>query len=161
MKPTFAPLAAAALAAILNGPLRADDAPDATAVLDKAIQALGGADRLGKLQGYRVKSKGTVSVGGNDSPFTAQSTVRGLDHCRAEFNADFGGNKVHAVTVFAGAKGWRKLGDDVMTFEGDALAGERRNVLLQIVVVNPTVLKGNGFKVAKAGEEVVDGKPAV
>src|SRR5881394_2814548 len=104
MKRTVVPLAAALLAALLNGPLRADSPTDATAVLDRAIQAMGGADRLGKMASYNLKSKGTISIGGAENAFTSQSTVRGIDHCRAEFEADIGGNKVHAVTVLAGDK---------------------------------------------------------
>jgi hypothetical protein len=156
-----APLAAAILATLLNGPLRADDARDANAVLDKAIQAVGGTDRLGKMQGYTVKGKGTISVGGTDNHFTSQATVQGIDHCRAEFAGEFGGNKVQAVTVLSGGKGWRKFGDTVTPLEGGALAAEKQSIYLQIVVTNPAVLKGHGFKLATGGEETVDGKPAV
>src|SRR5947209_18566679 len=109
MKRFVAPLAAALLASLPSAPVRADDAKDANAVLDKAVQALGGADKLGKLHAYQLRSKGKITFGGAESTVTGQATVQGLDHTRVEFEGEFGGMKVHGVTVISGTKGWRKV----------------------------------------------------
>src|SRR2546430_16141415 len=91
----------------LSGSGGAADAKDATALLDKAIKALGGEIKLSQIKAATWKTRGTISFGGNDSEVTTQSTVQGLDHFRQEFEGDFGGNKVKGINVLAGNKGWR------------------------------------------------------
>jgi hypothetical protein len=153
-------LLASLLAIGLSGPARADD-KDVTAVLDKAIKALGGEEQLSKIKAVSSKSKGKITIGGNDNEFTSQATVQGLDHLRQEFEGEFGGNKIKGVTVLAGDKGWRRFGDMGMELDKDALATEKRNVYLLMTPVTIVPLKGNGFRVASAGEEKVGDKPAV
>src|SRR5262249_10725168 len=108
-----------------------------------------------------VKAKGTLSLNGNDNEFMSQATVKGIDHYAGEFEGDFNGNKFKGVTVVRGDKGWRKFGDQTMDLDGEALANEKRNIYLQVVPALLVPLKGKGFKLAKGGEEKVDGKPAV
>jgi hypothetical protein len=81
-----APLAAALLA-VMIGQARADD-KDAKAILDKAIAALGGEEKLGKAQAFSWKSKGTIVFNGNENEMNNQVTVKGLDHFRWEFGND-------------------------------------------------------------------------
>jgi hypothetical protein len=151
-----------ALAAGLGAPARAAESKDATAVLDKAIKALGGEEKLAKLKAATWKGKGTISFGDNDNEFTSQTTVEGLDHFRQEFEGEFMGNKVKGVTVLVGDKGWRDFGGMKMEMDKDAVANEKRNVYLQLVAATVVPLKGKGFKVeGLAGEEKVGGKPAV
>ena len=149
----------AALAAGLGANARSDDR-DAQAVLDKAMKALGGEDKLAKLQAATWKAKGTIRIGGNDSDFTSQSTVQGPDQFRQEFEGEFGGNKVTGVTVLNGDKGWRKFGDNVMALDKAGVANQKRGVYLQMTPVTLLPLRGKGFKVRAAGEEKVGGQPA-
>ena len=46
-----------------SGSIRADD-KDTTAILDKAIKALGGEEKLGKATTVSWKSKGTITFNG-------------------------------------------------------------------------------------------------
>jgi hypothetical protein len=150
----------AALAAGLGANARSDDR-DAQAVLDKAMKALGGEDKLAKLQAATWKAKGTISFGGGDNAFTSQVTVQGLDHLRQVFEGEFGGNKIQGVMVLAGDKGWRKFGDMQMELDKAGVANEKRTVYLQVIPMTLVPLKGKGFKVEPAGEDKVGGKPAV
>jgi hypothetical protein len=151
----------AAVLSALGGPARSGGDQDVNAILDKAIKALGGEERLGKLKAYTVKAKGTARFGGSaDSAFTSRATVQGLDHLRSEFQGELGGNQVKGVTVLAGDKGWRKFGDMNVDMDKETVANEKRNVYLQVVPGTLLPLKGKGFKVQAAGEEKVAGKPA-
>ena len=152
---------AAAFVTGLGGPARAADDQDKKAILDKAIKALGGQEKLGKVKVVSWKAKGHINFGGNESAITSQVTVQGLDHSRQEFEGEFMGNKVKGVTVLAGDKGWRKFGDMAMPLGKDAVANQKRGLYLQMVPVTLVPLTGKGFKVAAAGEEKVGGKPAV
>jgi hypothetical protein len=144
-----------------GGRARAEDAKDTKAILDKAIKALGGEEKLGKVKAATWKSKGTITFGDNENAFTSEATLQGLDHLRQSFEGEFGGNKIMGVTVLAGDKGWRKFGDMGGEMDKDALANEKRSVYLQVIPMTIVPLKEKDFKVEAAAEEKVDGKPAV
>jgi hypothetical protein len=143
----------------LGSPGRAAE-KDVQAVLDKAIEALGGAKKLGAVKAFTWKAKGTINFGGNESAFTSAATAQGLDHYRSEFEGEFGGNKVKGVTVLKGDKGWRKFGDMGGAMDKAAVANEKRSLYLQLTPVTIVPLKGKGFKVEAAGTEKVGDKPA-
>jgi hypothetical protein len=149
-------LSAALAVVFLGATSRADD-KDAKAVLDKAINALGGAEKLGKVNAFSWKAKGTITFNGNENDFTGQVTIKGLDQYRREF----GNDQFNAVVVVDGAKGWRKFGDNSSELEGDALANEKRTVYLNVIPITVVPLNGSGFKFEAAGEEKVADKPAV
>ena len=161
MQRSFSAVLAALLVFGLAGAVRADT-QEVTAILDKALKALGGEAKLGKVAAYSSKSKGTITF--NDNQFTSESTVQGLDRFRSEFEGEFGGNKVKGVVVLNGDKGWRKFGDNfgdnTTELDADAVANEKRTVYLQVIPVTIMPLKSEGFKVETAGEEKVAGKPA-
>ncbi|CAN5567089.1 hypothetical protein BH10PLA2_BH10PLA2_26030 [soil metagenome] len=138
---------------------RADDG--APAILDKAIKALGGEEALSKVKASSMKAKGTINVMGNDNPFSIVVMVQGLDHSKQEVDAEFGGMKIKFVSILAGNKGWRSFAGMTMELEGDALNEAKRAQYLQLMTMNPTVLKGKGFKVATAPSEKVGGKTAL
>ena len=151
-----------ALAAlVVLGPAGAARAADTKAVLDKAVTALGGEDKLKALKGGTGKSKGTITFMDTDNKFTGQTTVEGLDHLRTEIEGNFGGTDTKVVVVIKGDKGWVKFGDMKTEMDKDALAGQKRDIYLQVGAMNPLVLRGKGFKVESADETKVGGKPAV
>jgi hypothetical protein len=138
---------------------RSDD-QEAKAVIDKAVNALGGAEKLNAAKAVTWKSKGKIIIEDNENKYTSKVAVRGLNHFRQEFEGEFNGNPIKGVTVLDGDKAWRKFGEDTNKIEDEALANEKRVVYLQIVAQTPTYLYENGFKVEPAKEEKVDGKPA-
>jgi len=155
-------LGAVLVASLLSGSsssLRADD-QDTKAILDKAIKALGGEEKLSKATAVSWKTKGTITFGGNDNEISIQATLQGLDHYRSEFEGKFGDNDVKGVTVVNGDKGWRKFGDQDMDMDADAIANEKRRIYLQAIPTSLLQLNGKGFKVESAAEEKVGDKPA-
>src|SRR5436853_6245609 len=80
----------------------------AEAIVDKAVKALDGAEKLGAIKAATWKAKGKIFFGGGENDFTSTSTIQGFDHYRSEFEGDFGGNKIRGITVLDGDKGWRK-----------------------------------------------------
>lgn len=135
-------------------------AQDAQAIVDKAIKAVGGEEKLSKATIVSWKTKGTITFMDNDNDFETQVTTQGIDHYRSELTGTFGGNPVRGLTVVAGDKGWRNFRDNLTDLDADRLAGEKRTIYLQVVPATLVALKTNKFKVAAAGEEAVAGKPA-
>jgi len=152
-------LVSAILSAGLAVPAQADD-KDVTAILDKAIKALGGEEKLKKAESFGDKAKGTLSFGGNDSEFTSERTVQGIDRQRSEFESEFNGNKFKFLMVLAGDKGWGRFGDMTVPLDEASLAREKRNLYLSVAPITVLPLKASGFKLESAGEEKIGDKPA-
>jgi hypothetical protein len=161
MRPIISTIAVGAVLLALGHRTFADDAKDASGVIDKAIKSLGGEEKVDPSKAISWKAKGKLSIGGNENEFTSKSTVQGLDHFRQEFEGEFSGSQVKGVTVVAGDKGWRKFGDNARNLENEALATQKRVVYLQVIPMQPSLLKGNqGFKVESMPDEKVGDKSA-
>jgi hypothetical protein len=156
MRALLGVILATTLLFVVTGSSQAGDS-DAKSIVDKAITALGGAEKLAKIDAFSMKAKGTVVFGGNENDITTELTYKGLDHFRREF----GNDQFHGITVLAGDKGWRKIGDNASSIEGDGVANEKRNIYLAVIPITVVPLKNNGFKFEAAGEEKVGEKPAV
>lgn len=159
MKPFLGAALAFAVVAAAGLPARADD-KDPNAIVDKAIKAAGGEEKLKKLVAISLKTKATVTFNGDDNPLTSQATYQGLDRYRNDFEIEFQGNNVKGAVVLNGDKGWRKFGDQTSPMDDDALANEKHQVALQVLPVKLVVLKEKGYKLEAAGEQKVGDKPA-
>ena len=137
---------------------RADD-KDTTAILDKAIKALGGEEKLKKAETSTSKTKATITFGGNENEMSFHTTVQGLDHYRVELEGKFGENEFKGTVILNGAKGWRVFGEK-MDMDEDAVSNEKRRVYIDAVPSRILPLKQKGFKVEPAAEEKVGDKPA-
>ncbi|QEH33783.1 hypothetical protein OJF2_23120 [Aquisphaera giovannonii] len=138
---------------------RGDDA-QVNQVLDKAIKALGGEEKLSKAHAICVKGKGKLIIDGNENDIKSEATVQGLDHYATKFEGDFGGNHIEGRSVLSEKKGWRKFGDNVMEMDDDAVKNEKRTIYLMLTPTTILPLKSKDFKVESAADETVDGKPA-
>jgi outer membrane lipoprotein-sorting protein len=136
-------------------PTQADE-KQAQAIVDQAIQASGGEAKLSKAKALAWKTKGTLHFGDNESKYTAQATLAGLDKFRQEFEGEFGGNPVKGVVVLNGNQGWRKFGETSMQLDADAAANEKRTVYLQAIGAATLLpLKSADFRIEAAGDEKV------
>jgi len=160
MKPFLGVALAIMLVTAAGASVRADE-KDPGAILEKAIKATGGEEKLNKLDAMSWKTKATVRINGENNPFSADSTVQGLDRYKTEFEVEFGGNSVKGVVVISGSKGWAKFGDQTMDMEEDRIANEKRMVYLQVIPTKLVILKEKGYKLEAADEQKVLDKPAV
>jgi hypothetical protein len=151
--------AALAVAAALGTLARADDSKT-TEILDNAIKALGGAEKLGKAEILSQKAKGKLTIEGNENTISSQGITQGIDRHRGEFEGEFNGNKFKGLSILNGDKGWRMFGDMVMEMDQDAVKNEKRTVYLSVVAETILPLKGKGFKVESAPDEKGGDKPA-
>ena len=138
-------------------PTRADETR-VNQVLDKAIKALGGQEKLAKANAFTWKAKGKVTIEGNENEFHGESTVQGIDHFHSTFEGEFNGNPFKALTVLSGGKGWRKFGE-IQEMEPDAIKNEKRVVYLVVVPMTILPLKSMDFKVQAAADEKINDKP--
>jgi hypothetical protein len=159
MKRFLGAVLALSLVCVWGGLSRADE-KDATAILDKAIKALGGEEKLSKIKAYSVKSKGTLTIMGNDSDFTTSVTHEGLDHFRSQFEGRFGDNDFKAISVINGDKGWAKFGDMDIEMDENRIKDEKRRIYLATIPSHILHAKDKAFKIETAADEKVADKPA-
>jgi hypothetical protein len=143
-----------AVAALLVacGPARADD-PKAKAILDKAIKALGGEDKLAKIEAFSWKAKVTFNRNGQaGQEMDAEVIFKGLDHMRRAFGVN--------LVVLAGDKGWRIVDGASVELAAEAIANEKRSMYLQAIPITLLPLKRDDFVYEAAGEGKVGDKVA-
>ena len=137
------------VAGLVGTVVHADD-KDPNAILDKAIKAVGGEDKLKKVEAFSWKTKGTITFGGNDNDIKTHVIAKGLDHWRQESEGEFNGEPRKFVFVLSGDKGWRKFGDDAMELDEQGLANQKRTTYLQVLPVTLVALKGKDYKLESA-----------
>src|SRR4051794_35013843 len=76
------------------------------AVVEKAIKAEGGADKLNKLTNTRAKARGTIQIMGQGVAFTSDAALQIPDKMRNEMVLDVMGNKLTVIQLLNGGKGW-------------------------------------------------------
>jgi len=143
------------------GPSRADDNPDAAPILAKAVKAMGGAEKLAKLQLGTFKGKSTIQEGGQEITVAVEGSWKGLPQLRLDADIQAGGQSNQVLIVANGDKAWVKAKDQVQDlpkeiapFVLDLTYALRSPLLLP-------QLKDKAFQLAPLGEVKVDDKPAV
>jgi hypothetical protein len=138
---------------LLAAPARADEAADAKAVVDKAIKAHGGEEKLSKFKGETWTGKGTYYGMGDGLPFTGHFALQWPDRFRMEIEGAF-------IAVVDGDKGWTKMGNgDAKDMNKDEMAFQKESLYAQ-GVMRLMVLKEKEFTLAMLDATKVDGKPA-
>jgi len=139
----------------------ADDADkEVRAVVEKAIKAHGGADKLAKFKGAVVKGKGSADIGGMNVEYTSTTTLQLPDRMRLDVDLDVNGMKITFTQVLNGHKGWIKLLDKTKEMEKDHVA-EAREQAHAAWVATLAPLTDKEFKLGSLGESKIDGKEAI
>jgi hypothetical protein len=150
----------AGLALTAAGRARAEEKEDCKTVLDKAIKALGGEKNLAKVKAATWKTKGKFYIMDNENEFISESAYQAPNRYRGQFEGEFMGNKIKAVTVVDGDKGWRHFMDETNELDKDGLANEKRNISFQWVPTAILPLRDKAYKLEAIDAEKVDGKAA-
>ncbi len=156
MRPFVAGLAAVLLAA----PAFAQDAAAARQVVQKAIDASGGAELLGKLKAGTAQIKGQMTQFGKDTEFTGDMAYEVPARYTLTLSADIAGTKMVVEQALAGGKLVYKLnGTDQPV--GDKMKAEMGMALKLMEVMQLVALLDAGkYTLAAEKDADVDGKPA-
>ena len=139
---------------------RADDSADARALVDKAVKAHGGQDKLDKFAGQVVKFKGQFHGMGQAVPMTGEVAVQGATRQKIDVEVEAGGQKFQVAFVLNGDKGWAKIGNETKEMTKDELA-EAKEQAYAGWVATLAPLKDKGFTLATVGEIRIDKRPAL
>jgi hypothetical protein len=139
----------------------ADEGMSATAILDKAMNALGGEEALAKLKAATWKAKGKIRYGEDYHDFTSSALVQGLTQYRLEMASEFKDIKVNAVEVLYGDAGYRNIGAVAKELDAEGIANLKRDVYLLVVPMTLVPLKSKNFKLEVLPMETVGDRPVV
>jgi hypothetical protein len=130
----------------------ADSPADGKAIIDRAIQARGGADKLAKFNTMSWTDNGTFYGMGNAMPYSATYVAEWPGKYRMEIK-DF------MTTILNGGKGWTIRSDSTDELDKDQLDESKESVYAH-GVSNLLALLGDGFSYSVKPEAKIDGKPA-
>ena len=154
-------LAAAAIGATLLVAPRSHAQDEAKAIIEKAIKAHGGADKLAKTKAMRSVSKGTVDVMGQTLPFKETNTMQQPSQFRSEVVLEVGGQQVTILAVGNGNDVWINVMGNTMEAP-DIAKEEIKNALYAGRVGSLTpLLEDKEYKLSLLGEAKIKGKPAI
>ncbi len=143
-----------------GGLARGDDQADARKVIEKAIQAQGGAEKIAKYKAATWKTKGNFYGLGNALPYTGEYAIQLPDKFRFALDFDANGQQFKFIMVVNKDKGWRKVNDNVMEMDKDQMTNAKESMHAE-GVLRAVALKEKGYTFAPLGEIQVDNKPAV
>ena len=144
---------------LLAGPAAAQDDPKA--IIQKAIQAKGGADRIDRYPAAVIETKGTLFQGGHAVPFTARTVYELPDRGRIALEQEVLGGKIQAVQIFDGSKARVTVNGQPRELSDVQVRDFRESIYAQNVMRLTPLLKDPGFTLAAADATTVGGKPAV
>jgi hypothetical protein len=149
-----------AAALVLVGTVKRGGQTETKAVVDKAVKALGSAEKLTKYQAVTVKGPGKFHSPA-EIMFTHEGSMQVPDKFRFEFELDIQGNKVAEVFVLNGDKGWISVAGKTQAMPKDTLEAFRDYIYAIHLATLPVQLKAKGIELSSLGEVKVGERPAV
>lgn len=138
---------------------RADDQA-VRSIIDKAIKAQGGEEKLAKGKAVTWKGKGTFHGLGMPIEFTGDWWVQpAKSQMKNVVDIEVQGAKLQIATVLSGDKGYRSMMGNVEELEGDSLT-EAKEELFAGRVGSLLVLKDPSYKLSPLGESKVGDRVA-
>lgn len=131
----------------------ADDETDARAIVAKGIKALGGEEKLTKLNAHTFKETGTYYGMGDGLPYVGNYSLQYPNQFKMEIVDVF-------TIVVNGDKGWMKAGEETREMTSEEIKVQRDELYVGWVA-SLLPLKDKKFKLATTGESKVKDRPVV
>jgi hypothetical protein len=142
-------------------PATAADKVDVRAVIDRAIKAVGGADKLAKFKGETFKAKGKFYGLGDGVDFTGEWAVQLPKQLRVQIEGDVNGMKFTFTRVSNGNKLWERKMDNTEEITDKDQLKEDMEARHANWVASLLPLRGKDFRLAPMGEIKIAGGPAI
>jgi outer membrane lipoprotein-sorting protein len=132
---------------------RADDATDARALIDKAVKATGGKDKLAKYKAQTWNEKGVYHGMGMAQPYTGKYAVLWPDKFRMEIQGVF-------TLVLDGDKGWINSMGETKEMTKEQLTAQQESTYVGHIT-NLVPLEDKSFTLTTLPEIKVNERPAL
>lgn len=147
------------LAAVCLSRLGYASAEEPKGIIEKAIAAHGGNERLAELKALRMKAAGTVNLG-VEVPFTWETTWQSPRKIKIAAELESAGQKVGFVQGFDGVNAWGSVNGAVVGVEGRKLDELRAQIQLRRVLTLVPLLTDKSFVLTSLDDAVIEGKAA-
>jgi acetyl esterase/lipase len=156
MRKVLLPVLLAALVSAA-GVARADGPP---AVIEKAIKAHGGEEKLAGLAAVTAKSRGTLSAGAG-IPFTLETVWQAPDRIKNIVTLGEGGQKLTVIEAAAGEAGWASANGKAGPLAPEKLDELRAQAHVRRLLGLVPLLRGSTCEVSGLDEVKIDDRAAV
>lgn len=134
-------------------------AEEPQAVIERAVAAHGGGERLGKFKAVRTKVKGMVDIGA-EVPFTWDIVWQSPQKIRITAELEAGGQKIGFVQGYDGERAWGSANGAVAEVAGKKLEELQAQIQLRRVLTLAPLLADKSFKLTAVDDVVIDNRPA-
>ncbi len=141
-------------------PLGARAEDDAAKIIDKAIEAKGGEEKLAKFKAEEWKVDATINFMGGKVPYTATYYFQPPTYLRFDMAMEFGGKKTTISAGTDGKQAWHKAGDRVEVMPMKK-AEEFERMVYGMALTSLLPLKDKEFTLSVVEGIKVDDKPTV
>lgn len=153
------PALALLLSVTVAGPATAQETP--RALIERAIRAHGGVERLARVRADWVQVKGTILVGASSVPFVNETTVRLPGQFKSVVRLTVGGKTQTVVHLLDGDRASILLDGAPQPVSSAHAAQLRQMIQLDQAVRLVPLLTDPAFALAPLGELGVGGRPAL
>jgi outer membrane lipoprotein-sorting protein len=133
------------------GAARAEEQAATRAVIEKAIQARGGEEKLAQMKAMTFRSKGKLYGMGEGTDYTGEWAIQPPDKIRFQINFEANVMKVTFLFVFDGKQGWLKINDNTIELDEDAVAEAKEDFHAGRVETLVPLLKDKRFELSPLG----------
>jgi hypothetical protein len=142
-------------------PVRADEQKDIRALLDKAVKASGGEEKLTKLIAGTTKFKGKMQFMGQELDIGGEFCLQLPDKLKVDISFEVMNMKIQVIQIFNGDKGWLSLNGTTMDLDKDMVAEGKDGLHAFRVQQLVPLLKDPKFKLKALGESKVGDRTAI
>ncbi|HEV3235713.1 MAG TPA: hypothetical protein VGZ25_01915 [Gemmataceae bacterium] len=140
------------------GNASADD--ETQALIEKAIKAHGGREKLSEKKTIQVKTKGTLEIMSSSLPFTQEMTIQPPKQLKEVIDLDVNGIKITVNTVFNDGKAWINANGKEVEVT-DKIMEELKEGVYKAEVMDMVKLKDKKYELSSLGEVTVNDKKAL
>lgn len=158
MNRTILPALAAGLLLGLTQGASAQD--DVRAIIQKAIKAHGGEQKLARMKAVRDQAKGTMYLGDMAIAFTGESVYQLPSQLKNVIRVEVQNMKVTVIQVFDGDKGWVHNNGQTKPLEGPMLDSVKETIYAFNLSLLTPLLDDKTFTLTALGESKVNGMAA-
>jgi hypothetical protein len=151
------PMVGLALACMLGPAGAAPAQDDARALVERAVKALGGEERLASRAASRVRVKGSLGLAGGAGITLGGELWWQPGSQRMSLVIDLGGQKAGLTRVLHEGKGWQEIDGAVQDMDADDLAEAKQSQHVERVLSLVPLLKDKDFALRALGKTRVDG----
>jgi hypothetical protein len=130
------------------------------AIVEKAIKAHGGAEKLDSGKASVTKSKGTLEIMGMSLGYTQQIQVQPPAKFKEAMDLDINGMKIAVITAYDGTSGWLSANGMVQDLPENILAEVKEAVYGIGAARFTNLLKDKKYVLSPLGEAKVNDRPA-